>query len=265
MSTELIEFLSGNGRWCIAVLEAYLDESGTHDGAPILCVAGYVGKREQWLAYEKEWLPEFKNSGLSCFHAVDSKCDRLRLPLAAAIDKGKFFGVIYSVKPTAFNSLAPDKLKREMGNAYAVCAVYCAFVIFRIAHELKLGPISFVYEAGQPNDELVLRSIKTLQMHKDPKMPVAGVTLGTKEEHHPLAAADFLSHVCGTHTYNKIDRDWYNYLTLYPKVLHEELSKERIIETSKIVDEYLDIKRRTKEKKKIMRFIEKYNSTIKGS
>lgn len=247
------------------MLHAYLDEAGTHDGAPILCVAGYVGNRRQWGTFEKEFLPQLKGSGQACFHAVDSSCDRLRLSLASAIDKCNFIGVIYSVKPDVFNSLAPANLKREMGNAYAICSVYCAMVIFRIAHAMKLGPISFVYEAGQPNDELVLRSLKTLQLHQDPKMPIAAVTLGTKKDNLPLAAADFLSHVCGTHTYNETDRDWYNYLTRNGRILHEQLTKKRLIETSKIVDEYLDIRCKTKEEKKIMRFMEKYNSMIKRS
>jgi hypothetical protein len=260
MDSNIINFLSGDGRWCIAVLEAYLDEAGTHDGAPTLCVAAYVGNRRQWRIYEKTWASPIKDSGINCFHAENSSCDKLRIPLAAAIDKGKMWGVIYSVKPEIFKAHAPAELKREMGNAYAVCAIYCAMVIFRIACELKLGPVSFVYEAGQPNDELVVRSIKTLGMHKDPNMPVAGVTLGTKEEHHPLAAADFLAHVCGTRTYNAIDRDWYNYLTRDGKVLHEKLTIERIKETSMIVDEYIEIRRKVKESKRINKFIAKYNS-----
>lgn len=264
MISDIINFLSGNGRWCIAVLEAYLDEGGTHAGAPLLCVAGYVGKRKQWGAYEDEWLPTFNDSKVSFFHAEDSTCDRLRLPLATAIDKGRFFGVSYSVKPDIFNSHASGALKSQLGNAYAVCAVYCALAMCRVAYELKLGPISFVYEAGQPNDELVVRSLKTLQMHNDPKMAIATIALGHKKEHHPLAAADFLAHVCGTYMYNEIDASWYNYLTYPSRVLHLELSKEKLLPMSDIVDEYLDDRRKSKDKRKIMRFKEKYNSVIKG-
>lgn len=247
------------------MLEAYLDESGTHDGAPVLCVAGYVGKREQWLKYEEEWLPIINESRVSCFHAVEAECDRLRPSLATAIDKGRFFGVTYSVKPDIFNSYATDQLKNEMGNAYAVCAVYCALVICRVAYAMKLGPVSFIYELGQPNDELVIRSLKTLSMHNDPEMNIIYAGLGRKKDVHPLAAADFLAHVTGTQDYNANDASWYEHLTHPSKVLHIELSKDKIIETSKIVDEYRDYKHKSKEKKKIMRFIEKYNSTIKGS
>lgn len=247
------------------MLHAYLDESGTHDGAPILCVAGYVGNRRQWGTYEKKWRPEIKDSGITCFHAQNSSCNKLRIPLATAIDNGGLWGVIYSVKPDIFNSHATTQLKQEMGNAYAVCAVYCAMVIFRLTYHFKLGPVSFVYEAGQPNDELVVRSLKTLALHNDPKMPVAGVTLGIKKEYHPLAAADFLAHVCGTHTYNENDKAWYNYLIRDGRILHEELTIERLLETSKIVDKYIDIRRKTKENKRVERFIEKYNSKIKRS
>ena len=55
------------------MLEAYLDESGIHDGAVMCVVAGYYGWRPQWRQLEKAWrkvLGDF-NVPLERFHAKD--------------------------------------------------------------------------------------------------------------------------------------------------------------------------------------------------
>ena len=70
MYSDIINFLSGNGRFFTAMIEAYLDESGTHAGAPVLCVAGYAGNRRQWKNFGKEWFPACKDSPHSIFHAT---------------------------------------------------------------------------------------------------------------------------------------------------------------------------------------------------
>lgn len=39
----------------MAVMEAYFDESGTHDGSSSLCVAGYLFEKENATALGIEW------------------------------------------------------------------------------------------------------------------------------------------------------------------------------------------------------------------
>ncbi len=262
MSSEFIDFLSGDGRWCIAVLEAYLDESGTHDGAPVLCVAGYAGNRRQWKAFGKEWFPTLKDSPLSIFHATDSECDRLRLPLASAIDKGNFMGIICATKPDIFNSPAFSQLKSQMGDAYAVCAITCAWGICLWSHEKKLGPVSFVYETGRPNADFVERALKALQRHNDPEVNIAAVSMVKKEECPYIATADFLSHVYGSKSYNKDDASWYNYLVRNGNVLYTEMTAHKLTEMSKLIkDDFIDKRRWKRLQRIIRRFNEK--SSIK--
>ncbi|MGB8769039.1 MAG: hypothetical protein WCC92_05460, partial [Candidatus Korobacteraceae bacterium] len=53
------------------MIDAYLDESGIHDGARICVVAGYSGGRGQWRRFEFEWrrlLDRYKIP-ISEFHA----------------------------------------------------------------------------------------------------------------------------------------------------------------------------------------------------
>jgi hypothetical protein len=53
------------------VLTAYLDESGTHAGAEVSAMAGFVGNARQWRKYEKRTAGLFKRYGVKVFHAID--------------------------------------------------------------------------------------------------------------------------------------------------------------------------------------------------
>ena len=39
----------------MALFEAHFDESGSHDGPPVLCVAGYLYDKEAALDLDSEW------------------------------------------------------------------------------------------------------------------------------------------------------------------------------------------------------------------
>jgi hypothetical protein len=53
------------------MIDAYLDESGIHDGAAICVIAGYFGGRGQWNKFEKHWKQTFIDGGMLMeeFHA----------------------------------------------------------------------------------------------------------------------------------------------------------------------------------------------------
>src|SRR5271165_431549 len=57
----------------LAMLDAYLDESGIHDGAAICAIAGYFGGRGQWRKFESDWKCLLHNFGVPMgkFHAKD--------------------------------------------------------------------------------------------------------------------------------------------------------------------------------------------------
>lgn len=56
------------------MLEAYMDESGIHDGAHACVVAGYFGHEKRWRAFEDRWkkiIQDADEPSLTDFHSVE--------------------------------------------------------------------------------------------------------------------------------------------------------------------------------------------------
>lgn len=231
MYSDLIDFLSGSGKRCIAVVEAYFDESGTHTGAQMLCVAGYVGSRREWYKFENEFQGSLEAHKITCFHAKNPQCAPLNLPLASAIEKRNLIGSVCAVDPNIFKLHTNVQFKSLIGNAYAVCTFMCALNICEWAKENKLGPVSFVYELGQPNADFIQRTLEALSVAKiDPIWNIAGVMGGKRIEFVPLQAADFLAHLYSTN-----DTNWLAYLSRSGKIKHTILGPTSLSEVSDMI------------------------------
>ena len=65
------EFARSIGARSLAMLTAFLDDTGTHAGSPVIGVLGMVSNSMHWARIEFSWKSKLKAKGLSCFHAVD--------------------------------------------------------------------------------------------------------------------------------------------------------------------------------------------------
>jgi hypothetical protein len=55
--------VSGDGRKAIiAMLDAFVDESGAHDGAPLVCSAGYLFDPAKAEVFSDKWKPFLKSN-----------------------------------------------------------------------------------------------------------------------------------------------------------------------------------------------------------
>jgi hypothetical protein len=59
------------GRWSMAIMEAYFDESGTHEGSPDICVAGYLFEKGNAIALDAAWQGMLKENSLDFFRMSD--------------------------------------------------------------------------------------------------------------------------------------------------------------------------------------------------
>jgi hypothetical protein len=95
------------------MLDAYLDESGIHDGAPVCVIAGFFGGIRHWKKLEEKWEPILIRYGvrLDEFHAKDlikiPKYEPLLVELVTLISSlKKIHPVCFSINVEDFNSLS---------------------------------------------------------------------------------------------------------------------------------------------------------------
>jgi hypothetical protein len=57
-------------------ITAHFDESGSHTGAPVTAMAGYVADERQWQRFNARVAELFAQFGVSEFHSVDPRHSR---------------------------------------------------------------------------------------------------------------------------------------------------------------------------------------------
>jgi len=223
----LTEISSGSNKRDIGVIEAYFDESGTHKGAKVLCVAGYIGDRKKWSLVLKKF-------NIAYFHAKDPRCNPLRPYLAKLIINSDLVAIAASINPADYKIFAGEQFKSTLGNPYSICTFACAI---HIKQWLKdQDRVSIIIEHGQPNAEHVEKMLKSLI--DEPIYQIASVGIASKKEFLPLQTADFLAHVISTQ-----DIKWINRLVTKNNILSAHIRGPQIISMSKQIKELIDIRR----------------------
>jgi hypothetical protein len=190
ISDDLLALYSGDGRWRVAVIEAYFDESAKIlIGKPVYAVGAFFGTRDEWRHFEQIWQPVLDVAGISYYHGKNSKCDKLRRPMVSAIRSSGVRGVTQSVFRDDYIKGGGRELKSILGNHYAFLCVSAALYIRDWTRRTNNGPIAVVLEDGQPNVEHVARVI-----HELLGADVVSVASAGKRDFLGLQAADFLAH-----------------------------------------------------------------------
>jgi hypothetical protein len=183
---HLASLLLGDGERWMAVMTAFLDESGTNDKLHCVSVAGFFGNQDQWKEFRRVWKPH--SAG---FHALNSAGS---FPLLCeAIEASQIHGVVITLWKDHYKQLATDHMRSFMGNPYAICSFICAM---QICEEVNT-PTSFVFEQGQPNFEFVERILNA--MMDSGEYCIASVTGAKKTDFIELHPADFISHCMSTY------------------------------------------------------------------
>lgn len=76
----------GSVKKTFVMLQAYMDDSGTHDGSSHCLVAGYWGGASEWKRFERAWNKAVAEEGLEEFHAKEF------WPRISGKRLGKYFG-----------------------------------------------------------------------------------------------------------------------------------------------------------------------------
>ena len=199
--SELLDLLEADA---IMMLGAYFDESGTHQGSPITCVAGYVFKRQDALRFSRSWGKVLRANGLPYFrmsecahgfgHFTDKSMEervRVETKLIELVKLRALFGIAITVCESDF-----VKVASPAGSPYALCLLWCLTGISAWIAKYKFkGKISYFFEAGHPRQPLVNRAMHELSSKAALREEIKyhSHVFAGKNEARPLQAADLLA------------------------------------------------------------------------
>jgi len=170
--------LPASGGCVVIEGRAYFDESGSHDGAPILCVAGYIFRKSEAIKLGHEWRKVLRWKKLPYFHMVEcahgngvfanlTKAERVEVQtrLIESIKAHAVQGIAVTVDPVEYAAF-PGRLRTKPGlydNAYAFCAqVIMTGVSVFIERNPRVGKMAYFFESGhasRPQADEIMRTM----------------------------------------------------------------------------------------------------------
>jgi hypothetical protein len=115
---RFLDVLLRSGGCAVALVEAYLDESGSDAGSPVLCIAGYIVEKTRAINLDREWREVLAWKNLPYFHMVDcahgngpfanlSKPERIQVQarMIAAIKRNTFQGIAATISTSDFDEI----------------------------------------------------------------------------------------------------------------------------------------------------------------
>lgn len=232
-------------------LEAYIDESGTHSGSPVVCLAGYLFTPDEREQFESEWsqvlaafgLPYFRMS--DCAHGngpfsgltkeqrvvVETQCIEI-------IKARSVFGFAATVNEVDFNEIYRP-LSQDSWTAYHFCLTNC---LVTVAHFLRTqaldAKVVFAFEAGH-RDQSKASTILANIFDSDElqrQFFYASHAFAGKTERLPLQAADLLAWQWFTHKKKKLQgaaRDRADLVALMrPQDNAMDFDREKLVEAA---------------------------------
>jgi hypothetical protein len=143
------------------MLCAFLDESGTHKGAPVMCVTGVLFHEKGVNRLRTAWQRELANAGLSHFHMTEyfhfgsqfremgeGNADALYKRLIAIINQSCLGSRTVCVRPFGIFDVFRQKRRYTQ---YTICAFACIELLYRMAKTFGHKTLSLFIENGHNN------------------------------------------------------------------------------------------------------------------
>jgi uncharacterized protein DUF3800 len=191
----------------MSLVEAYFDESGSHDGSPVLCVAGYIYEKRHAVKLDAEWKEALDRFSLPYFHMVDcahgnppfdalSMEERIDVQkrMIEIIKRHMSQGNIVWTRERLYDKCT-DALA-TFGGAYTWCCYMCLVAVHTWAEDTNFdGEIAYFFEAGHKYQKQA-----NALMHQIAKIPeirrsmrYASHSFVDKVQARPIQSADILA------------------------------------------------------------------------
>ncbi|HUF54328.1 MAG TPA: DUF3800 domain-containing protein [Dehalococcoidia bacterium] len=209
----------------IVSLVCYVDESGSHDktgtqpGSDVVGVAGWLGWKDKWDTYEREWQAKLKAYGVKVFHYADfnashrtddptwiyykwsgKKRERFIQDLIPIARDNTILGIGAYVNVQDYNRLTPDWLKAYAQHPFYFCFKFFFDCVLTDIESTIEGPypegeqIAFVFDRQLQFKSRALEMFEWAKEQDDIHGRLGTITLDAdKEKYPPLQAADLLA------------------------------------------------------------------------
>jgi hypothetical protein len=199
----------------LTVFRAFLDESGTHAGSPVITVAEYVARPTVWRRFVPKWQRTLRP--IKVFHSTD--CNGFRrewegwtrpdrdahvaklLPLLRNIEGvGLVIGMVLRDVEEAFSTR--PYLRPYLGNPYEACLQWWLTILLQEMQKRGTRePVAVVHEENQYGGE-AHRAFNWVKENNDPYGQLISFSFGAKYKFVPLQAADILAYDVGKRLLN---------------------------------------------------------------
>jgi hypothetical protein len=184
-----------------------MDESGTHNGSPVVTVAAYLGRPSAWRDWTAKWSRILRP--IKVYHAVDAQHCRGEfdgwtpaqvgelveklLPITANADIGAVSASIYTKVYEQYLT-GRDDLRAIFGEPYIACLQRVMHVIMTIAANAGTGErVAFVHENNDYH-ESAYKCFHSVKNNFNYGCNVVSLAFGSKKDYPPLQTADILAY-----------------------------------------------------------------------
>ena len=208
---------SARERW-LAVLVAFLDESGSHDatgklpGSEILGIGGVVARTEVWERIEAMWLDVLKRYQVPVFHMTE--CDSLkgdffqwsRIQADALINElldcflgSPAFLVCGTVLVKDYDEMLPELLKEQVVRHPYHAALHACIgrILGRLPPHFNES-VGFVLDRQEEFSKYAIEGFEHLRRESGDRR-IGSVTYDDKAQRIPLQVADIVANVMTRH------------------------------------------------------------------
>jgi hypothetical protein len=230
------------------VIQAFCDEAGSHDDAPVFCVGGYLFSPVQATLFQDDWsevLLPLRPKGITHFHASgiaakdrefanlsDPERSALFRDLVDLIHKTALIGIIGEIKRAEYRKWlkAYPQFGRKAGSEFAIACMQCLMYFAKWVGDQGETEIVYKFESGNKAqmDEIsaLLNAVSSSPEVKE-KLRFRNYGFGTKGDPHPLEAADLL-----LWAYHKLHADYKacpDYVKISRRLFYESTVIHRVL------------------------------------
>ena len=149
-----------------SVFEAYFDETGSHDDAEVLSIAGFILESNKAAEMRLRWqevldvnqmpflhMKDFDGGGGPYRHLADAKRIAIQRQLHAILYDAAICGIVISVSKDAF--IQSGLRDSALPNPYALCCYLALIAVSRALGERRqLSHLSFFFEEGHRHQSM---------------------------------------------------------------------------------------------------------------